>query len=350
MQVEIIDRLDAFERLRPDWDRLYSGDASTSVFTSWGWLQGWFAVCPNSWLVLAARPGPDAHYAAFLPLSRRERGAAILPVRELVPGGFPVADHASLVGDPKQVEPALEAFARHLLADPNWDCLFLRELDDPRWYGLLQRLDLPAEELSPTPSPVIVLPTSWEEYLAKRIGRWARRDLRRTFRVIDSATNFSISHATADTFESHLEALLSLWRRRWQNEPETDENLRCFPELFRRCLETEILWLAVLWDDQRPVASLLAVLDRPRGSFCAYITGYHPDYAKLKAGKAMYAYAIRCAIEDGFSVFDFGRGGQEHKVLLGGESRHNRNFMVRRRRLRARTARRVASWRWRFRS
>ena len=68
MRIDVIDTPDAFEALRPNWDRLYAADPEGQFFLSWIWLSQLFERRPKNWCVLAAADEAAKDYVAFLPL------------------------------------------------------------------------------------------------------------------------------------------------------------------------------------------------------------------------------------------------------------------------------------------
>lgn len=341
VDVALVDTLEQFEALRPRWDQVHAADPDASSFDSWSWLRGFFVDPPQPWCVLIARRGSECPGVAFLTLGFREIRSLLRPlrVRELVMGGFPLSDHVGFVAQSEHAGEAIPALARFVRDELAWDRFALRELSDPRIERFLSHFPARAfsvVERAETPRPYLPLPESWEAYLAESIGRYTRRDLRRAFRAIEADECWSINHAAADTLEPHIDALLALWKSHWSDQPGSAQNLARFRHLLRHSYEAGRLWLAVLWDRDKPVAALAAFTDRRKKVFSAYLTAYDAEYSRMKAGKTMYGHSIERAIAGGYEEYDFGRGDQQHKELLGGLARGNRNLDILRRTVRAR--------------
>ena len=114
-----------------------------------------------------------------------------------------------------------------------------------------------------------------------------------------------------------------------------------FSAIFRRCFESDCLWLVVLWDGVTPIATDAAFVDRQRKVFSAYLGGWDERFAKFSPGDVLMGYNIRYAIENGFQVFDFLRGAEDYKLSFGAEELFNTDVVVTRKSLRV-TARKLA--------
>ena len=113
---------------------------------------------------------------------------------------------------------------------------------------------------------------------------------------------------------------------RWGELPEP--KLAQYLAVFRSCLESGLLWLDVLWDGSLPIAGLLAFLDRGRGAFRFYVSGFDPRYAALSPGMVIVAHSVREAIRGGFRSYDFLRGDEPYKLAFGARARANDNVDV----------------------
>ncbi|TIL77298.1 MAG: hypothetical protein E5Y81_13785, partial [Mesorhizobium sp.] len=62
----MVDKFEALEPLRENWDRIYDSDQEANFFLSWPWMSNWLRR-PN-WVILAARSPGSNEYVAFFPL------------------------------------------------------------------------------------------------------------------------------------------------------------------------------------------------------------------------------------------------------------------------------------------
>ncbi|MFQ5592129.1 MAG: hypothetical protein ACE5HE_13270, partial [Phycisphaerae bacterium] len=141
LRVVCIDELEGFERLRSTWDSVYASDPRSHIFVSWAWLNAWFQVTPFEWLVLAAQPRESEDFVAFLPLATTTIGWGRAALRrELHLGGKPLADYTGLLSIREYESQAVDAFARYILDDIEWDVFCLADVLDDRLSELKKHL------------------------------------------------------------------------------------------------------------------------------------------------------------------------------------------------------------------
>jgi hypothetical protein len=145
---------------------------------------------------------------------------------------------------------------------------------------------------------------------------------------------YYVTQVKVDRVESDIEVLLTLWQQRWGPKPMAHWHRRILRYFFDR----DCLWLSVMWDGATPMAALAAVVDRGRKVFYGYIIAYNARYAKLSPGKVLRAYGIRNAIENGFQVYDFLGGADNHKFSFGARQRGTKNVIIARKGLRSTVA------------
>src|SRR5205085_509509 len=67
---------------------------------------------------------------------------------------------------------------------------------------------------------------------------------------------------------------------------------------------------------------------RRDGRVYYYLSGFDPAYARDSPGAALLAFAIRSAIEEGATTFDFLRNREEFKYQWGARDRVNRRLLL----------------------
>ena len=316
MQVSLFETLPEIDRLESEWNALYQADEHAHVFTSWPWLRFWFTRSPDRPLVLAARPSDHEAWAAFFPLTSssftRRRWAGF---HRLSLGGKPFADYTGFLCSPRYGLAPLAAFARHLQTAMQWDYLDLTDVVDPRlnhfvrhFPGKSYRLEL----RNCTASPRMRLPASWDEFLRANLSYKARFHLRKSLREMESLPDFRVSTADVSTWQAHADVLLDLWQKRHGTKPES--TLQRYRDIFANAFEARQLWLKIAWQAEVPIAGLAAYIDPWKKGFYCFMTAFNPLHEKLAPGKALFGYAIREAIAEGFTVFDLLRGGDHYKT------------------------------------
>jgi len=332
MEVQVIDRLEDFEKLRPAWNQLHAIDPHASVFMSWAWMDGWLRHAPYEWMILGARLTGSQEWAAFWPIS--PRGATktyrIDQVREIHMAGEPLADYTGFVCAPQFERAAFEALADFLASRIQWDQLRLKEIEDPRLDRFLQCI--PAHTIRVTNHrgtccPYLSLPPTWPEYLRDCLSSATRKSLKKRLKTAER--QFRVTHSCDQTIDSQIDELVKLAAMR---RPQTvaDELPRC-RDILRSCARAGFASIIMLWSDGTPVAGQAYFTDHKSNSISMFLTGFDNRFAKFAPGKVVEAICIREAIEGKMRTVDFLRGEEPYKFELGARPRHNRHVTVVRR-------------------
>jgi len=339
----VIKTIEDFERIKENWDAVYSADPHTTFFVSWPWMLGWIKAwtgftteeVSHDWEIVGITPDAHSPYVAFMPIcttTLKETGFALsrnLGIKTIYIGGYPWSDHTGFICQPEYVERAVPLFATHLQRHMQWDIFDIRNIFDPRCDLLLKCFNgkkYMVKEVEGYPCPYIVLPDNWETYLQQYLGASTRRSLKYDTRKIQSLSEFHITHVNAENLESQIETLLTLYQTRWGQK--TEPELNRFRLLFKTCFEHNSLWLDILWDGSVAIAGFAVYLDHKIKSFTTYTIASNKKYAKWSPGAVMVGYSIRYAIENGFRIFDLGTGDEGYKYSFGSTDRRNRNIVI----------------------
>lgn len=335
MQVDIINDIHHFDEVKPAWDAVYTADPNATTFVSWAWLRGWIETTTCPWLVLCVRPNNSSHHVAFLPLLLQTLNInGSYSVRVFRMWGNPAADHTGFICLPEYEEKAMPSLALHLQDRMKWDRLDMHEVFDHRLDFFLKHFShkkFSIDELKRTPCPYITLPETWDQYLLNFLSIKKRRNIRRALKRVKTHTDFHLTTLQDSDLDSQVQVVRMLWMSRL-GSPIHD--LDKFAHVYKRCFEDRSLWIDIFWDDEKPIAGLIAFLDQQK-RFYAYSIGYDSNYSKLSPGTAMMAYSIQYAIQNGYREYDFGRGHVDYKLAaFGAIERSNRNLIVTRKSLR----------------
>ena len=328
--VEVVSNLDALSAIEADWKSVHRADPESTVFTSWAWLWGRLSALPEPWCALVARAGARGEVVVLLPLrfhlsaDKEKEGG----VRTLAMAGSPLADYTGFLCAPGFEDAVLAGFAAYVRDRLEWRRLEIRDTIDSRldaFLGHFPESRFRTTRHPPTPCPYLELDDSWECYLSGRVGPVMRQTIRRKLRAIDRLPGLRRT-TVADDGERQISVLLRLWQARWGELPEPQ--LAQYRSVFRSCLRSGCLWLDILWDQNVPITGLLAFLDRERGSFCFYISGFNSCYAALSPGTVIVAHSIREAIRGGYRIYDFLRGDDSYKLSFGARARTSENVVI----------------------
>lgn len=329
MKISVIDKIEQYEQLKPNWDEVYSADPNTTVFVSWGWMRGWIDTKSCDWSVLAAQPDDASPYVAFMPLGMSANKGTAFRSLFLGGAGHPGSDNTGFVCLPEYAEIALPAFASFIQENIKWDRLDLRSVFDPRLDIFLRcflQRNFYLQEDKINSCPHIMLPDSWDQYLKESLGKRVCENLKYYTRKIEKIQDFRISHVQTDNLETQIETMLMLLQTRFVQMSE--EILNRYRAIFGRCFENNCLLLTISWDGTTPIAGEAAFLDQKKKIITSFKKAFNDKYAGFSPGNVMTGYIIRYAIENGFRIYDFGEGAENYKSLFGTTERYNRNVSI----------------------
>jgi CelD/BcsL family acetyltransferase involved in cellulose biosynthesis len=300
-----LDRIDALEDARDDWDRLAEG--AGHPFATWEWVRPWWRhqgegkrlytfVCRDAegetvailpMYVASERPLRVARFLGYGSLSSplcapADRAAAGLAVRAAIGAGH---DRCRLL------------YAEKLPGDQGWD------------EALGGRL------VTVHPDPAVRIEgRTWEELLAtgsSKLRSKVRYEERRLAR--DHELRFRLSDATH--LEQDLETLFRLHGARW-GEATTGVFEGGRSEMHREIASGMLargrlrLWIEEL--DSEPVAAYYGF--RFAGCEWFYQSGRDPQFDRLSVGSVMLGHVIREACESGAREFRFLEGAEAYKL------------------------------------
>jgi hypothetical protein len=181
------------------------------------------------------------------------------------------------------------------------------------------------------PCSYIPLPESWDEYLSSRLGSATRKQIRRVLRAVED--KMLLAETCDGNITSHIDAFTQMFQR--QNSSTPIALGKCMRSIFRHCHQGNCLKLTVLWDGSVPVGAQASFVDHGKRTIAVYAACYDPRYSEYSPGKALDAYTIRWAIQEGFKTYDFLRGNEPYKMSLGAVERNSSYVTVTRKCVRA---------------
>ncbi|PZM10746.1 GNAT family N-acetyltransferase [Rhizobium tubonense] len=337
MRIDVIESNADFEKIRENWDCVYSGDPHAQYFLSWEWLYGYLHR-RDRWFILALREKPEGSpYVAFFPLrmaTTQDQKTGIC-TDDIIMAGNHAADYTGILCDPAYEAHAVRGFAQFLRAQ-SWTHLRLDNFSGPieRHDAFVQALRGPDighkrvtrldnRNIDHAVCPVVTLPDSWEAYLETKLSGQTRQKLRRFLRQIESDDAYRITIATSETIERDLDALFKLWHAKWHAEKgeRIEPIMACAREVLLDAFRHGNLFLPVLWHGDRPLGAIANMLDRKKKAVLFYIAGRDEEWKTPSPGLVLHGYAIRHAISQGYRSYDFLRGNETYKYAFGVEDR-----------------------------
>jgi len=356
MRLEWYKDVSGFGALRGEWDALLQRSATDVPFLTWGWQRSWWNAFGQgkNLCLLAVRDG-SGHLNGIVPLFAQDTsldpnaslpdisvenplevtGGEVHRTLHLV-GGTEVSDYLDIIVPPEYHREVTTAFLDALASEEAWQILDLRSLPSASptvsvVTELARARGWDVQQAREDVCPVLELPGTWEEYLAKKLNKKRRHELRRKMRRAEREANVDWDWVTEDNIEQGLNIFINLHKASHPDkETFMDERMEgFFRAVTHLALEEGWLRLSVLRFNDRPVASYLCFDygdDR-----LVYNSGFDlSTYADLSPGIVLLGYLINDAIRCGCKRFDFLQGGERYKYDLGATDTEVLRLLIRR--------------------
>jgi CelD/BcsL family acetyltransferase involved in cellulose biosynthesis len=162
--------------------------------------------------------------------------------------------------------------------------------------------------------PMLELPRTWDDFLAKLNGK-CRHELRRKIRRINDQVLEDVQTKDTDTLFKLMKA---------SDESKTQflnpDIVAFFEELIVAFSVNGWLRMRSLIIDRRPAGMILAFALKDR--VYLFNMGFDPSYRSMSPGIVTIAMDIRSAISEGYVYYDFLRGDEDYKYRLGAQERY----------------------------
>jgi CelD/BcsL family acetyltransferase involved in cellulose biosynthesis len=310
---------DAFDDLRDEWIELESRAAEDNIFLTHMWQHSWWKeLAGNARLDLVVFR--DGGRLVGLAPTYREAARGFTLVR--FGGGLEVTDYLGFLAEPAYQKAVGRAFLERCLASSGLvldlhylrsEGVTLRALTSAA-ADLDRRYSVEPEEVSPR----ILLPSTWDEYLAG-LGKKHRHELRRKRRRLEEAGGWTIAETSAATLGTDLERFFELHAKstRAKSDFLTEDVKSFFRHICDHLEEEGWLSLRSLMFEGKAVAAVLGFVYREK--LLLYNSGYDPEYNRLGPGFVLMSEEVRLAIEAGLTEVDFLRGNEKYKYDLGAQ-------------------------------
>ncbi|HEY7678864.1 MAG TPA: GNAT family N-acetyltransferase, partial [Candidatus Methylomirabilis sp.] len=333
LRVEVLNGAEGLAGLREEWEALWAA-AGAGVFMSWEWMATWwrhYGAGRELHLIAVRDAGGDLVGVAPLMWGiRRYRGLPLRAIELLGAGGKVSPDLMDILALPQRADEVGHAVWIHLAGRASWDLLELDNVEAgaaaASALAMAARRDGLVWEIKAKAScPFIMLPATWEAYLAGR-GSATRYDLRRKVRAIRRGHDVKLERAEdAPGLANAMEALFDLHAARWRTRGETgsfdrDPRNRAFHQAMAAAAQGRgWLRLYFLNVDGRRVAAFIGYEVGGRLSY--YQLGWDPAWGRWSVGTVLIAEVLRDAIARGVKEFDFLRRAEAYKGRLAEEAR-----------------------------
>jgi CelD/BcsL family acetyltransferase involved in cellulose biosynthesis len=320
---------EAFTALAAEWNALLRRSGSDTPFLTLEWQSIWWQHFGqgDSLLVYAFRDEAGA-LCGIAPLFLNRESAK----RQLnIVGCEDVSDYLDIIVAPGSEESVFNALLDAMSAPdvPEWDAIDLCNIPEASHTrqvlgGLAQARGWRIETSSIEVCPVIHLPATFDEYLAK-LDKKERHELRRKMRRAERGEELVTRRITAgeETLDADLDAFITLLI---QSRPDkaafmTDTMRGFFHTVGHAAQRAGWLQLSFLEVDGVKAASYMNFDYGNR--IMVYNSGLDPqNFQWLSPGIVLMGDLIQHAIENKRAVFDFLRGDEDYKYRLGGQDTH----------------------------
>lgn len=318
LDVQALDEPGALEDLRGEWAELWERCPSATPFQSPEWLLAWWRHRGGApaWTVTLRRAGRLVGLAPFYVYTHPGTG-----LRQVTLVGNGMTDHLDALVDPS-VDDGGARILRHLGENADrWDTADFADLHPASPLltartpaGLADGVD------EAEPCPVLALPAD-EAGLADAVGS-ARllANLRQARRRAETLGATEVVAADETNLAEMLDALFRLHAARWRERGEggvLDEAAvrAVVADAAAGFLARGWLRLYALRVGGRTAAVQLGWAARGRAYY--YIGGWDPAFARLSPGGLLVEHAVRAAVREGATAFDFLRGREPYKHAWG---------------------------------
>lgn len=327
MRLELIDDLQRFAALRPEWRELLSASRADCPFLTWEWLHAWWTHLRETRRLRLLAVWDGDELLALAPLAVSRARLPWLPTLEFLGTGYAGSDYLDLIARRDCEAESVEAIARFLASQKL--ALHLDHLPPASLAsGLVEHLTTDRWRLRQATAGVCpfvrLAGQSWDSYLGT-LGPAHRANVRRRLRALERQFDVRIHQAASeDERRETLSTLMALHNRRWSRRGGSTAfptpALRAFhDDVTRSALERGWLRLFVLRLDDTPAAAMYCFAYSGRYYF--YQAAFDERFRQYSAGLVMLALTIRAAIDEGALEFDLLYGTEPYKALWARDQR-----------------------------
>ena len=329
----IVNSEDAFREMKIAWNQLHDLACSKSPFLKWEWMNAW-------WQEYAGKINKaELNIVAFEDAGKL---VGVLPLYKYVEGsGLKKLTRVGFIGDQIESSDYLD-----VLTTADYVQYFADELDtiltnlfkgvDLFFYRGVYRESVICKAYESLPEgemqlnefrvcPFLQLPDSFDDYLSTRSKNF-RYNIRRRTKKLTNEDNAEFE--VVDDPEKVVSGISEIFELHSQRAEQKNLDTKFVEDLrfnFHKSMAPEfaaagLIKLFFLNVGEERIASLYCF--DYNNTLYYFQGGFDPAWSKKSPGLVMMARTIRYAIENGFKVFDFMRGGEEYKFNWTNDTTH----------------------------
>jgi CelD/BcsL family acetyltransferase involved in cellulose biosynthesis len=323
MSIELIQSTSDFLSLKEDWNTLLTSSASHVPFLRHEYLASWWKTLgggeyDQGSLAIMVDRNPDGTLEGIAPLF-------VNGDRLMFLGSHEISDYLDFIAPPEKLTSFIQEIFSFLQENPvpEWNVIDLYNL--PENSTSLSVLEVTAEMAGYKvqqeviqPSPYLLLPESWGDYLGSLKDRY-RREINK--KITNAETYFlPVSWYMVDDLEN-LEGELDAFLYLMANNPQkdlflTEKMIEQMKLVSREAFQEGWLQLAFLMVGDIKAAGYLNF--DFNNQIWVYNSGIDPLFENLSPGLILLGKIIEWAIDQGRKGLDFMRGSEDYKYQFGG--------------------------------
>jgi CelD/BcsL family acetyltransferase involved in cellulose biosynthesis len=317
-QVQILRTDLELENLREEWTEALSESSADCLFLTWEWLMSWWRHLKGDRTLHVIAIRDDHRLIGLAPLMNT--GGRL----EFMGTGTAGSDYLDLIARRGSEDAIVEAVASEL-ESTGLNLRLSHVLPGSLVHRLGERLNTRGYRIfkrAINVCPFMPLSSSWDSFLST-LGKRHRENVRRRIRKLPEGAQFQLTE-TEDQLSQNLPSLIELHNERWDTRGGSDalqtDSMKAFHADFSRlALRCGWLRLFVLKIDGQAAAAVYAF--SRNGKALYYQAGISPKYSDLSLGLVALGLAIKHAIEEGATEYDFLHGDETYKALWANDKR-----------------------------
>jgi CelD/BcsL family acetyltransferase involved in cellulose biosynthesis len=306
----------SFVSLDNAWPELLAAARANHIFFTSQWQTAWWHVFGGDYNLVLLAIADGAEIAGIAPFKRKDGKLSFI-------GSTDVCDYMDFI-----VRNGREDYVFSLLLDylekQEWNSIELENVLPNSlvlkfFVPLAQRRGYQIELKQTNVSPQLILPASWDDYLASLTTK-DRHEIRRKLRRLEQNQSVNYSAVTAkELFPQAAEGFFTLFQLSIAEKANfmTGKKKEFFTTMISRLAEYGNIRLSFMEVDGKLVSSTLCF--DYNDDIYLYNSAYDKEYSALSVSLLLEVYNIRDAISNGKKRFDFLSGNEPYKYDLGGQ-------------------------------
>ncbi|MEW6378720.1 MAG: GNAT family N-acetyltransferase [bacterium] len=329
LSFRIIDNSEEFESLHTVWNRLVQRSSNRAITQTWEWLYTWWEIYGDERYLFIILGSEGEEIIGIAPLSIHRENIRYFKLLPYKTAGFlgsgrtsernVVSDYLDLIIREGREKDFIDGLVKCLSGLPAWDEIILENVSAESPASTLlheaaRKNGLNFQITKRTPSILIKLPDTWDEYLQSIQGslRYKITRGRKEFNKL-SGTYHVVQHE--HELSKAFDDLEALHQHRWQGKGQPgaffSRKWKAFhKKLIPLAFNNGWLKLCFLHLENRPVAANYNfAFDNKIHFFQAGLIPHENTHVRL--GLLLHSYCIEEAIHEGYKEYDFLKiGGQ----------------------------------------